>query len=258
MPVARLKSRPVAALELMVDLVSRSRNRQPSQGLCLVCILGRGEFTAGILRYLRTEGRELCGPGARTDRAADPRDRPAAAGSGRDRARASSACWKCCGRTSPSGPRPISTAPPRSAVPWPICARFSRPIHAPPTRGRRRRQRPATGGVGVRQRRAVRDRAGVVVPGFVAVRRPPGASCRAAEISRRRSRHRAGADRARCRGGGARVSQQLQRGAAHTDRGARRPRRAHSVRGSWAAIRTRRQAPRRAGRGGPDGPGSCA
>ena len=67
--------------------VSRSGDRQPSQGLGLVCVLGRGEFPAGILRYLRTEGRELCGLGARAHRANDRRNLPAAAGPGWDRAR---------------------------------------------------------------------------------------------------------------------------------------------------------------------------
>ena len=103
--------------------VPRSGYRQPAQSLRLVRLLGRSQLAAGILRHLRKEGRELRGAGARADRALDRGHRAAAARCRRRSRSVSSACWRCCGRTSRSAPRTTSIGRRRDAAPWPTCVR---------------------------------------------------------------------------------------------------------------------------------------
>ena len=86
-PVVQAQVEPGRGARAAGRSLPRSRNRQPSQSFRLVRVLGRSQLAAGILRHLRTEGRELCRAGARAHRPLDRGHRAVAARSRRHRAR---------------------------------------------------------------------------------------------------------------------------------------------------------------------------
>ena len=124
-PVSKLKSRPVAALELMVDLYLDPDIASPRKVSVWYAFWGEASS--------RQEYYDICGQkdesfaalvreliGRLIDETPSRNSTPAASRSD------SSVCWKCCGRISHSKPKTTSIVKPPSAVAWRTCVRFFR------------------------------------------------------------------------------------------------------------------------------------
>ena len=237
-PVSRLKSRPVAALELMVDLYLDPEIASPRKVSVWYAFWGEASS--------RQEYYDICGQKDESF-AALVRElierlivetSPAASRPGRDSAwahrRPGNAVAGLCFQNRSRYRSPGCQASRISL----FALDFPRPICSFAERRRRFGRRQTAGGMGLCQCPPIRRRAGIVVSRLLAARGTSVPNPRSRRFLGRGAWRRTGFGGARRGGGDTRISQQLQRSPPHIERGKRRSPRLHSMHDSRAPIRT--------------------